>query len=100
LHTKNFQSLYFLGINWNVKKEWRTHRAFGGIGLFSFTVENTIRMINIFIQHSGAETTLAKKFSGSLEALQLDIGCLGNPLKKKINKLHLFATLCWTKSFW
>jgi hypothetical protein len=67
LHTKNFQHLSFLGINRNVKKEWRTaHRAFGGIGLFSFAVEHTIGMINIFIQHYGAETTLAKKFSASL----------------------------------
>ena len=40
LHVKNFQSLSFLGINRNVKREWRTtHRAFGGIGLFNFAVE-------------------------------------------------------------
>ncbi len=57
LHTMNFQSLSFLGINRNVRKEWRTtHRAFGGIGLFSFPVEHMIGMINIFIQHYGAET--------------------------------------------
>jgi hypothetical protein len=101
LHTKNFQSFSFLGINWNVKKEWRTtHRAYGGISLFSFAVEHTIGMINIFIQHYGAETTLAKKFSASLEALQLKIGCLGNPLKENFDKLHLLATPCWTKSLW
>jgi hypothetical protein len=70
LNSENFQSLSFLGINRNVTKEWRTtHRAFEGIGLFSFAVEHTIGMINIFIQHYGAETTLAKKFSASLEAL-------------------------------
>ncbi len=101
LHSKNFQSLSFQGINRNVKKEWRTtHSAFGGVGLFSFVVEHTIGMINIFIQHYGAETTLAKKFTASLEALELEIGCLGNPLKENFNKQHLLATLCWTKSLW
>ena len=50
LCTKNFQSLSFLGINHNVKKELRiTQRVFGGIGLFSFVVEHTIGMINMFI---------------------------------------------------
>jgi hypothetical protein len=40
LQTENFQCLSFWGINRNVKREWRTlHRAFGGIGLFSFSVE-------------------------------------------------------------
>jgi hypothetical protein len=101
LHIENFQSLSFLGINQNVKKEWRTmHRAFGGIGLFSFAVEHTIRMINMFIQHYGAETTLAKKLSASLEALQLEIGCIGNMLEENFDELRLQASLCWTKSLW
>jgi hypothetical protein len=95
LHSKNVHSLSFLGINRNVKKEQRTtHRAFGGIGLFSFAVEHRIGMINIFVQHYGAETTLAKKFSASLKALQLEIGCLSNPLKENFDKLHLLALLC------
>jgi hypothetical protein len=55
-------------------------------------------MINIFIQHYGAETTLATKFSASLEALQLEKGCLGNPLKENFDELHLLATPCWMKS--
>jgi hypothetical protein len=59
-----------------------------------------IGMINIFIQHYGEKTTLAKKFSACLEALQLEIGCLGNPLKENFDKLHLLATPCWTKSLW
>jgi hypothetical protein len=41
-------------------------------------------MINIFIQHYGAETTLAKKLSAFLEALQLEIGCLGNRSRKTL----------------
>jgi hypothetical protein len=74
--------------------------VFGGIGLFSFMAEQTIGMINMFIQHYGAETTLAKKISASLEALQLEIGCIGNLLKENFDDLHLLATPCWTKCLW
>jgi hypothetical protein len=101
LHTKNFQCLSFLGINRNVTREWRTlHRAFGGIGLFSFPVEHTIGMINMLIQHYGVGTTLAKKMTASMEALQLEIGCIGSPFGENYNELHLLATACWTKSLW
>jgi hypothetical protein len=49
------------------------HRAFGGIGMFSFPVEQMIGMINdMLIQHYGAGTTLAKKMTASMEALQLE----------------------------
>ncbi len=84
---ENFHSLLFLGINRNVKREWRMiHRAFGGIGLFSFAIEHTISMINMFIQHYGAGTMLAKKFTVLLKALQQELGCAGNPLRKNFNK--------------
>ena len=76
------------------------HRAFGGIGLFSFPVEQTIGMINMLIQHYGAGTTLAKKISASIEALQLEIGCAGCPFTENYDELHLLATACWTKSLW
>jgi len=76
------------------------HRAFGGIGLFSFAVEQTIGMINMLIQHYGAETTLARKITASLEALQLEIGCVGSPFAENYDELHLLATACWAKSLW
>jgi hypothetical protein len=41
-----------------------------------------------------------KPTSASLEALQLEIGCLCKPLKENFDKLHLLATPCWTKSLW
>jgi hypothetical protein len=91
----------FLGVNRNFKREWRTiHHAFGGIGLFSFAIEHTISMINMFIQHYGAGTTLAKKFTALLEALQLELGCAGNPLCENFDEKDLLATECWMKSFW
>ncbi len=91
----------FLRVNRNVKREWRIiHRAFGGIGLFSFAIEHTISMINMFIQHYGAGTTLAKKFTVLLKALQLELGCTGNPLWENFDEKDLLATECWVKSFW
>jgi hypothetical protein len=101
LKKQNFWLLSFLGVSRNVKREWQTiHRAFGGIGLFSFAIEQMIGMINMFIQHFEAGTTLAKKFTAMLEALQLEIGCIGNPLLENYNDLGVFATACWAKSFW
>ena len=70
------------------------HRAFGGIGLFSFPVEQTIGMINMLFQHYGAGTTLAKNMSTSIKALQIEIGCTGSPFVKNYEELHLLATSC------
>ncbi len=102
LQTENFQQcLSFLGINRYVKREWQTlHQAFGGIGLFSFSVEQTIEMINMLIQHCGTGTTLALKITASLEALQLDIVCVCSPFAKNYDELYLLTTACWTKSLW
>jgi hypothetical protein len=89
---KNFCSLLFLSVNRNVKREWWTiHKAFGGIYLFSIAVEHTIAMINMFIQSYGAEISVAMKFMVPLEALQLGIGCAGNPLEEDYNRFHILA---------
>jgi hypothetical protein len=94
LHTENFHCLSFLGINPNVKRGWRTiHRTFGSISLVSFPVEQTIGMIDMLIQHYGAGTSLAKKMSVSIEALQLKIGCTGSPFDESYDDLHILATL-------
>jgi hypothetical protein len=101
LKKQNFRLLLFLGVNQNVKREWRTiHRAFGDIGLFSFTIEQTIGMINMCVRHFKAGTTLAKKFTAALKALQMEIGCIGSPLLENYTTLGGLATPCWAKSFW
>jgi hypothetical protein len=41
-----------------------------------------------------------KEISASLEALQLERGCAGNPLEEDNNKFHYLATQTWVKSFW
>jgi hypothetical protein len=49
LKQQNFKFLASLGVICNMKRESRSlHRAFGGIGLFSFVVEQMIGMIKNF----------------------------------------------------
>ena len=57
-------------------------------------------MINMLIQPYDAETMLAKKFSASIKASQLEIGCIENPLNEDYDKFHLLATHSWIKSLW
>ena len=76
------------------------HRTFFSISLFSFLVEQTIGMINMLVQHYGAGTTLAKKMTTLIKALQLEIGCIGSPFVKNYEELQLLATSGWTKSLW
>jgi hypothetical protein len=45
-----------------------------------------------------AGTTLAEKTSASHEVLQLEIGCIGNPLDENFEELQLLAKQCWAKS--
>ena len=54
----------------------------------------------MLIQHYGAETTLARKITASLEALQLEIGCVSSTFAENYDELHLLATACWAKSLW
>ena len=93
--------LPFLGVNRNIKRGWRTlPRAFGGVGLLSFPVEQMICWLNMIVQHFGVPSTLGKKFRASLEALQLEIGSRGNPLLCSYALLHDLVTPCWFKTFW
>ncbi len=54
----------------------------------------------MFVQHFKAGTMLAKKFTATLEALQMEIGCIGNPLLENYDDLGGLAMACWAKSFW
>ncbi len=54
----------------------------------------------MLVQHYGAGTTLAKKMTTSIEALQLEIGCICNPFVENYEELHLLATPGWAKSLW
>lgn len=91
----NYNMMLPLGINSNIKTGWQTlPQAFGGIGLLSFPIEQMICWLNMIIQHFGVPSTLGLKFSASLEALQLELGCLGNPLCESYAELGHLATPC------
>ena len=101
LQRQQFEVLPLLGINRNIRRRWRTiPHTFGGAGLFDLQVEQTIGWINIFLQHYGLDSTLARKFRASLEALQLELGCCGCPLDVNFTRFGHLATPCWMKSFW
>ena len=97
----NYTILPLLGVNRNIKTGWRTlPRAFGGIGLFSFPIEQMICWLNMITQHFGVPSTLGRKFQASLEALQLEIGSQGNPLEESFEQRGELATMCWFRTFW
>jgi hypothetical protein len=101
LDSFHFRMLPFLGINRNIKREWCTlPRAFGGIGLFSFPVEQTICCLNMLLQHYGVPSTLGKKFQASIECLQLEVGVNVNPLTVSYDIYGSLATTCWVKTLW
>jgi len=101
LRKLDYEALPLLGINRSVKREWRDlPRAFGGIGLNSLAVEQTIGWANMLLQHYGAPTVIGGKCRASLEALQLEIGCIGNPLMENYKVRGILATPCWMKAIW
>jgi hypothetical protein len=101
LHKQEFKMLSYLGVNQHVKREWRRlPREFGGIVLYDLGVEQFIIWIETLLQHYGAGFTTSKKLEASLEAMQLEIGCEGNPLNEDYGKLGRLATDGWVKAVW
>jgi hypothetical protein len=87
LHSLEFEILGSMGVNRHVKMEWRTlAREFGGIGLYSLTIEQFISWLEVILQHYCMGSTLSRKMHAFLEALQLEVGCRGNPLSKDYGK--------------
>ena len=97
----NFKMLSFLGVNRHIKRGWRRlPRAFGGVGLYLFAVEQMIAWTGMVLQHFGVMSILGRKFQASLEALQLELGTDGNPLDLAFADYGFLATECWWKRVW
>jgi hypothetical protein len=75
-------------------------REFGGIGLYNLSVEQFIAWMETLLQDYGAGFTTSKKLEASLKAIQLEIGCAGNPLNEDYTTLGLLATEGWVKAVW
>jgi len=101
LQKLDYAALPLLGVNRSIKREWRNiPRAFGGIGLRNLAIEQMIGWANMILQHYGFPSTLGLKCKATLEALQLEIGCLGNPLNECYKTKGILATPCWITSIW
>ena len=101
LRKYEFELLSYLGVNKHVRTEWRSiPRELGGVGLWNFTVEQCISWLEALLQHYGTNSTIAKKMLASLESLQLEIGCAGNPLAENYQMRGGLATSCWMKAVW
>ena len=93
--------LSYLGVNKNIKAEWRhLPSTFGGVGLRKLLAEVIIGRINLFVQHYRTPSTLGRKLTISLEALQLEVGTNVCPLNTPFHPLGPLATPCWCKSLW
>ena len=101
LQKLDYKSLPLLGVNRTVKREWRSlPRAFGGIGLYNLAAEQMIGWANMLLQHYGSPTTLGQKCRSTLESLQLEIGCRGNPLEECYPTRGILATPSWITAVW
>ena len=54
----------------------------------------------MLLQHYGSPTTLGQKCRATLESLQLEIGCRGNPLQECYRSRGILATPTWITSIW
>ena len=101
--TRNFahRALPYLGVNRNIRSGWRyLHSSFGGVGLLSLSTESVISRINMFLQHWGMPTPIGDMLEASMEALQLEAGCVGCPLNENFYPMGQITTHCWLRSFW
>jgi hypothetical protein len=101
--TKNFafRALPYLGINRNIKAGWRyLHSAFSGCNLYDLATEAVIARLNIFLQHWDNPAPIGKAMRASMEALQLEVGCLGCPLFEPFYPMGQICTHSWLRSFW
>ena len=101
LHKHEFEVLPMLGFNRHIKTEWRTiAREFGGVGMYKLTAEQCIGWIDALLQHYGTKSILAIKMKAALEAIQLEIGCIGNPLEEYFELRGKLATWGWMIAIW
>jgi hypothetical protein len=93
--------LSYLGVKQHVKTEWRRlPREFGGIGLYNLSIEQFISWMEVLLQHYGTGFTTSKNLQASLEAMQSELGCSGNPLNEDYSTLGPLAMEGWFKTVW
>ena len=97
----DYQLLPYIGVNRNIKREWRTlHHAFGGLGLLSLPIEQFICRTTLLLQHYNTSSIIGNKLTCSMHLLQLQLGTNVNPLLLSFKKFGHLAPTCWLHSYW
>lgn len=97
----DFQLLPHIGVNRNIKKEWRLlHTTFGGIGLLSLPVEQFICRTSALLQHFNTDTIIGRKLTCSIHLLQLQLGTNGNPFLLSFTRHGHLAPNSWASRYW
>jgi hypothetical protein len=63
-------------------------------------VEQFISWLDLFLQHYQTGLTVSSKLCASLKALQLEVGCRGNPLEGKYSWFRHLSTDTWLSAVW
>lgn len=96
-----YNVLPFLGVNRNIRSEWRyLHNTFGGVGLLSLSTETIICRVNLFLQHWGMPTPIGTTLRTSMEYMHLEAGCIECPLVTDYEPMGPLVTYCWLQAFW
>jgi hypothetical protein len=98
LQDENYKILPFLGVARTIKKGWCTiHRAFCGIGLFSFPVELLIARANMFLQHFDSPHSIDVVLRACLQLVQLEAGFQDCPFDHPFDPIGKYLTKCWIR---
>ena len=73
---------------------------FLGLGIPDTFIECGIERISIFITNMGLRTLIAQFIEVSLQALQIEVGLVGNILEQDFQKWGYLATPSWIASLW
>lgn len=97
----DYNLLPYIGVNRNIKKEWRNlHSTFGGIGLLSLPIEQFICRTTLLLQHYNTPSIIGKKLTCSLHLLQLQLGTNSNPFLLSYKRFGHLAPHSWASRYW
>ena len=97
----DYRVLPYIGVNRNIKKEWRhLHPTFGGIGLLSLPIEQFICRTTLLLQHYSTQSIIGKKLTCSLHLLQLQLGTNDNPFLISHKRFGHLVPNSWVHSYW
>jgi hypothetical protein len=95
------QCLPALGINRNIRKEWKMlPLQFQGLGLPNLSLEKLADSLKLLQQHWGYNSDLGTALRYSFELIQMETGLSGNFLLRDYYSLGCLATHSWFKCLW